>query len=162
VLCHNPSNTDVSVRGNAQVAADKAAPPEGINFNLMVHRIHTGENLPASRPYIIVGFGGSHNDFSDVRYPAMSPTGAAGDTRNCSMCHASGSEQTLPTGLNAVLDPQGPINPIQPVASVCTGCHVDITTASHALANTTILGESCTVCHGSGAAFAVDQVHAQY
>jgi OmcA/MtrC family decaheme c-type cytochrome len=162
VLCHNPSNTDVSVRGNAQVAADKAAPPEGINFNLMVHRIHTGENLPASRPYIIVGFGGSHNDFSDVRYPAMSPTGAAGDTRNCSMCHASGSEQTLPTGLTAVLDPQGPINPIQPVASVCTGCHVDITTASHALANTTILGESCTVCHGSGAAFAVDQVHAQY
>jgi OmcA/MtrC family decaheme c-type cytochrome len=150
------------VRGNAQVAADKAAPPEGINFNLMVHRIHTGENLPARRPYIIVGFGGSHNDFSDVRYPAMSPTGAAGDTRNCSMCHASGSEQTLPTGLNAVLDPQGPINPIQPVASVCTGCHVDIATASHALANTTILGESCTVCHGSGAAFAVDQVHAQY
>ena len=69
------------------------------------------------------------------------------------MCHVNGSEQNLPTGLNAVIDPQGPINPIQPVASACTGCHVTFPTASHALANTTTLGESCTVCHSSGAAF---------
>lgn len=162
VLCHNPSNTDVSVRGAAVVAADKTLPSQGINFNLMVHRIHTGENLPANRPFVIVGFGGSHNDFSDVRYPAMSPTGAVGDTRNCSMCHVGGSEQNLPIGLNAVTDPQGPINPIQPVASACTGCHVQIATASHALSNSNALGESCTVCHMSGAAFSVGEVHAQY
>jgi len=163
VMCHNPSNTDVARRPTALVAADKAAPPQGINFNLMVHRIHTGENLLAdNRPYAIVGFGGSHNDFSDVRYPAMSATGATGDTRNCAMCHVNGSEQNLPTGLNAVTDPQGPINPIQPVASACTGCHVTIPAASHALANTTTLGESCTVCHSSAAAFSVGQVHAQY
>jgi OmcA/MtrC family decaheme c-type cytochrome len=162
VMCHNPSNTDVSVRGNAVVAADKSAAPQGINFNLMVHRIHTGENLLADkRPYVIVGFGGSHNDFSDVSYPAMSPAGATGDTRNCSMCHVNSSEQNLPAGLNAVTDPQGPINPILPVASACTGCHVQITTASHALANTTTLGESCTVCHSPGAAFSVGEVHAQ-
>jgi OmcA/MtrC family decaheme c-type cytochrome len=162
VMCHNPSNTDVSVRGNAVVAADKSAAPQGINFNLMVHRIHTGENLLVDkRPYVIVGFGGSHNDFSDVRYPAMSPAGATGDTRNCSMCHVNSSEQNLPAGLNAVTDPQGPINPILPVASACTGCHVQITTASHALANTTTLGESCTVCHSSAAAFSVGEVHAQ-
>ena len=48
VLCHNPSNTDAPVRANAAVAADKALPPQGINFNLLVHRIHTGENLPAA------------------------------------------------------------------------------------------------------------------
>jgi OmcA/MtrC family decaheme c-type cytochrome len=163
VLCHNPSNTDASVRVTAQVPADLAAPPQGINFNLLVHRIHYGINLQAfNRSYVVVGFGGSHNDFSSTLFPALSPTGAATDTRNCSMCHANGSEQNLPTGLNAVLDPQGPINPIQPVASACTGCHVQITTASHALANTTALGESCVVCHGSTAAFAVDQVHAQY
>jgi len=163
VLCHNPSNTDASVRVTAQVPADLAAPPQGINFNLLVHRIHYGINLQAfNRSYVVVGFGGSHNDFSSTLFPALSPTGAATDTRNCSMCHANGSEQNLPTGLNAVLDPQGPINPIQPVASACTGCHVQITTASHALANTTTLGESCVVCHGSTAAFSVDQVHAQY
>ena len=40
----------------------------------MVHRIHTGENLQAdSKSYTIVGFGGSHNDFTDFRFPAMSP-----------------------------------------------------------------------------------------
>ena len=163
VLCHNQSNTDAARRPTAVVAADKAAPPQGINFNLLVHRIHTGENLLAdNRPYVVVGFGGSHNDFSDIRYPAMSPTGAAGDTRNCSICHVNGSEQNLPTGLNAVTDPQGPISTIQPVSSACTGCHVKLTTASHTLANTTTLGESCTVCHSSNAAFSVGQVHAQY
>ncbi len=163
VLCHNPSNTDIARRPGAVVASDKAMPPQGINFNLLVHRIHSGENLLAdNRPYIVVGFGGSHNDFSDVRYPAMSPTGAAGDRRNCAMCHVGGSEQNLPTGLNPVTDPQGPINPILPVASACTGCHVQIPTASHALVNTTSLGESCTVCHSSSSAYAVDKVHAQY
>jgi OmcA/MtrC family decaheme c-type cytochrome len=162
VFCHNPANTDIARRGGALVASDKALPPQGINFDLMIHRIHTGENLPADRPYIVVGFGGSHNDFSDVRFPAMSPTGAPGDTRACAICHVNGSEQNLPTGLNPVTDPQGPLNPVQPVTLACTACHVDLPSASHALANTTTLGESCTVCHKSGAEFAVDKVHAQY
>jgi OmcA/MtrC family decaheme c-type cytochrome len=163
VLCHNSSNTDAATRAQATVAADKAAPPQGINFNLLVHRIHDGINMQASnRSYVVVGFGGSHNDFSDTLFPAMSPTGEATDLRNCSLCHVNGSEQNLPTGLNAVVDPQGPINPIQPVSSACSGCHVDLPAASHMLSNTTSLGEACTVCHSSGAAFAVDQAHAQY
>jgi OmcA/MtrC family decaheme c-type cytochrome len=128
----------------------------------MVHRIHTGANLPANRPYVVVGFGGSHNDFSGVLYAAMDPKGSSGDTRNCAMCHVNGSELNLPAGLNAVTDPQGPINPVQPITSACTGCHVDTATASHALSNTNQLGESCPVCHSSGSAYAVDQVHAQY
>jgi OmcA/MtrC family decaheme c-type cytochrome len=163
VMCHNPSNTDASTRASAVVAADKAAPPQGINFNLLVHRIHDGINMQASkRTYIVVGYGGSHNDFSGTLFPAMSPTGEATDLRNCSMCHVNGSEQNLPTGLNAVVDPQGPVNPNQPVSSACTGCHVDLPAASHMLSNTTSLGEACAVCHSAGAAYAVDQVHAQY
>ena len=58
----------------AQGAASlpKVAPPQGINFNLLVHRIHYGINMEASkRTYIIVGFRGSHNDFSDTLFPAM-------------------------------------------------------------------------------------------
>ena len=82
VMCHNPSNTDASTRATATVAADKAAPPQGINFNLLVHRIHYGINMQAAnRTYIVVGFGGSHNDFSSTLFPALSPTGAATDTR---------------------------------------------------------------------------------
>ena len=85
-------------------------------------------------------------------------------TRNCSLCHVNSTEQNdlSLTGLLPVTDPQGPINPVQPFTSACTGCHVDIASASHALSNTTVLGEACNVCHGSGAAYAVDQVHAQY
>jgi OmcA/MtrC family decaheme c-type cytochrome len=165
VMCHNPSNTDASTRASATVAADKAAPPQGINFNLLVHRIHDGVNMQASnRTYIVVGFGGSHNDFSNTLFPGLSPAGAATDLAKCSFCHINSSEQadvTL-TGLNPVTDPQGPINPIQPISSACSGCHVDLPSASHFLANTTVLGEACAVCHSAGAAYAVDQVHAQY
>ena len=163
VMCHNPSNTDAVTRAQATVPADKAAPPQGINFNLLVHRIHYGINMQAfNRSYVVVGFGGSHNDFSGTLFPALTPTGQPLDLENCSMCHINGSEQNLPTGLNAVVDPQGPINPVQAVSSACSGCHVDLPSASHFLANTTSLGESCVVCHGTGAAFSVGQVHAQY
>ena len=163
VLCHNPSNTDASVRSSAVVAADKAAPPQGINFNLLVHRIHDGINMQASnRTYIVVGFGGSHNDFSGTLFPALTPTGNPTDLANCSLCHVNSSEQNLPIGLNQVVDPQGFINPVQATASACSGCHVDQKAASHFLANTTTLGEACAVCHATGAAYAVGQVHAQY
>ena len=158
VMCHNPSNTDASTRASATVAADKAAPPQGINFNLLVHRIHYGINMQAfKRTYIVVGFGGSHNDFSSTLYPALSPTGAPLDTENCSMCHVKSEVKKFCTTT---------INPIQAIASACTGCHVDLPTAAHALSNTSTLGgtvvEACTVCHSSGAEFAVDKVHAQY
>jgi OmcA/MtrC family decaheme c-type cytochrome len=165
VLCHNPSNTDAAVRVAATNPADKNAPPQGINFNLLVHRIHDGVNMQASnRTYVVVGFGGSHNDFSNTLFPAMGPTGAATDLQNCSLCHVNGSEQNdlNLTGLNPVTDPQGPLNPVQAFTSACTGCHVDLPAASHALSNTTVLGEACAVCHTSGAIEAVDQAHAQY
>jgi len=163
VLCHNPSNTDASTRASATVAADQAAPAQGINFNLLVHRIHDGVNVvPAGgKPYIVVGFGGSHNDFSGVLFPGMSPTGSAPYLQDCSLCHVNGSEQNLPIGLNQVADPQGWINPAPAISSACSGCHVSKPEASHFLANTDSLGESCTVCHASGAQFAVDAVHTQ-
>ena len=133
-----------------------------MNFNLLIHRIHSGEHLiEAGRPYVVIGFGGSVNDFSEVRYPAMSPSGTPGDLRNCAMCHVNGSEQTLTRLRNDVLDPQGPINPVKPITSACTGCHVSVSTASHALVNTSSLGESCVTCHGPTSQFSVSRMHAQ-
>ncbi len=169
VLCHNPSNTDASQRPNAVVASDKALPPQGINFNLLVHRIHDGVNAAADgegpkHPYVVVGFGGSHNDFSGTLFPAMSPTGEATYLQNCSLCHVNSTEQNdlpLMSNLNQVTDPQGWINPVSPVSSACSGCHVSKPEAAHFLANTDSLGESCTVCHAAGAQFAVDAVHTQ-
>lgn len=154
VLCHNPSDTDFSQR-------QAGSTPQTINMGVMIHRIHDGVNVvPAGgKPYLIAGFGGSSHDFSGILYPAFSPTGSATYLQNCSLCHVSGSEQVLPVGLNPVVDPQGLINPVQPTASACSGCHVSKPEAAHFLANTTSLGESCNTCHTSGAAFAVDAVH---
>ena len=197
VLCHNPSNSDFTTRPTAVVKAQQSLPNQGIAFDLLAHRIHTGMNLPtiaagqSNQDYFVVGHSGSTNDFSNayasvpasipntgVRYPAMDPTGAVHVTANCEMCHvgpnaivtaAVGSETTLPLGKNAVTDPQGPIPSDPAITAACTGCHAAISTASHALANTTSLGESCIACHGAsadynslGLDYSVSKVHAQY
>ncbi len=163
VICHNPADTDFPTRPSATVVAERSKPNQGINFNLLVHGIHTGVNLPPQGAgYTVVGFGGSENDFTDVLYPAMGPTGAATDTRNCAMCHANGSETNLPLGLMPTTSPQGLINPAPAITAACTGCHADAPSAAHFLANTDSLGESCTVCHSSTGQFSVSSVHAQY
>jgi OmcA/MtrC family decaheme c-type cytochrome len=176
VFCHNPSNTDASTRAMAVNPADKAAPPQGINFTMMVHKIHTGLNLKNNfgKDYVIVGFGGSHNSFgvafapvpasipnTGVRFPAMGPTGAVQDTTLCYVCHANGSEAVLPIGKNAVADPQGILSPAPATTSTCTACHLNQSALAHASANTDPkFGESCDVCHATGAAFDAIQVHA--
>jgi OmcA/MtrC family decaheme c-type cytochrome len=162
VLCHNPSDTDGALRATTTDATQKAKPAQGINFALLVHKVHTGPTQAANgRPYVVVGFGGSINDFSNVLFPAFSLSGSAQDTQNCALCHTNDSNANFPIGLNKVTDPQGLINPVQPTTSACTACHSDTSAVSHALANTTTLGESCATCHATGAAFDVDQVHAQ-
>jgi OmcA/MtrC family decaheme c-type cytochrome len=176
VLCHNPSENDLSQRPAATVAADRALPPQSVNFALMIHKIHTGEKMATEfgTTYTIVGFGGSHNDFATafaavpasipntgVRYPTMDPTGAVGDTAKCYMCHVNTSEAAFPIGKNNVLDPQGLLSPVPATTSACTACHQTKSALAHAVAQTDPkFGESCDVCHATGAAFDVNQVHA--
>jgi OmcA/MtrC family decaheme c-type cytochrome len=166
VLCHNPSENDSSVRGISTVPGDRTLPPQSVNFALMVHKIHTGEKLAeAGLTYTIVGFGGSHNEFNDVRYPAMGPTGTTGDTAKCDMCHVqtpAPTEGILPIGKYNVLDTQGLLapNPTPATTSACTACHFQRSTMAHAVLNTsTQFGESCDVCHATGSEFDVDKVH---
>jgi OmcA/MtrC family decaheme c-type cytochrome len=176
VLCHNPSNTDFTERPSAVVVSERTQPFQGINFNLLVHRLHDGVNAainpggPPKYPYIVVGYMGSSNDFSGTLFPVMSPAGDATYMQNCQVCHTqvngTNTEGILPIGLNAVQDPQGWIqgatgNPVQPASSACSGCHVSEGESAHFLANTDVLGESCNVCHGVGAQYAVDAVHTQ-
>jgi OmcA/MtrC family decaheme c-type cytochrome len=163
VLCHNASETDIGRRSTATVAADKSAPAQSVNFALMIHKIHTGEKMTAdfNTTYTIVGFGGSHNDFTEVRYPVMTPTGGVGDTAKCYMCHVNNSEVAFPIGLNAVADPQGLLNPAPATTSACTACHQNKTALAHANAQTDPkFGESCGVCHGAGADADVQKAHA--
>ncbi len=146
VLCHNPNTTDADMRPAS------ANPAQTVDFRTMIHMIHTGENLTTD--LTIYGFGKSINNFNDVRFP--------GDRRNCEKCHNPGTEQ-LPLGDNllAVNNPRGWINPTLPTAAACLACHTDKSAASHALANTTTLGEGCPVCHGPNGQFSVDKMHAR-
>ncbi len=162
VLCHNPTENDLSTRSAATVASDKTLPPQSVNFALMIHKIHTGVNLATfNQTYIIVGYGGSHNDFTTVRYPAMSSAGAVHDTTNCALCHVNGSEAVLPIGKNAVIDLQGLLTPSPATTSACTACHLNPSAFGHAVSNTDPkFGESCAVCHGTGASYDASQVHA--
>jgi OmcA/MtrC family decaheme c-type cytochrome len=147
----------------AQNPADKAAPPQSIAFPLLVHRVHFGQNMVAlGGSYTVVGFNGSHNDFSTTRYSPMSPQGNPGDTRNCALCHVNDSAAIFPVGLNNVVNPQGWINPEAATSTACSGCHVTKDEASHFLSQTSSLGESCKVCHDPGRIADVNQVHAQY
>jgi OmcA/MtrC family decaheme c-type cytochrome len=139
VFCHNPNRTAPADEGG-----------EGINFPLMVHRIHTGEDLV--RDYII-----GNTNFKEVRYPD--------DRRRCDHCHVDDGQQVpsddaLATRLD-VTDPLGLLNPVKPVTAACTACHGEIHVASHALAMTTTqLGEACRACHGPDADFSINKVHA--
>ncbi|HWR54736.1 MAG TPA: OmcA/MtrC family decaheme c-type cytochrome [Bryobacteraceae bacterium] len=146
VICHNPNETDQDLR-----PADQG-PPEGIDFRLLIHRIHTGEEL--QRDFTIFGFGGNANNFNEVAFP--------GDRRDCNTCHVNNSQQLpLPDDRLAVTDPRGFINPVGAETAACLGCHSSQAAASHALTNTTRLGEACAACHGVNRDFSVDRVHAR-
>lgn len=144
VMCHNPSTTD------------NANPAQAVNFSLMVHKIHFGQNMKQfGAKYVVSG-----TDFSTIRFSPMDAKGNPGDTAKCYMCHVNGSEENLPVGLNMVTTPLGLMNPTPPVTAACTACHLTIPATAHAATETVNNLESCGICHGTGAAFAVDAVHA--
>jgi OmcA/MtrC family decaheme c-type cytochrome len=176
VFCHNPSNTDANARASASDPAQQNLPPQGINFAMMVHKIHTGLNLKEefNTNYVVIGFGGDVSDYGEafasvpdsipntgLRFPAMGPKGSPQDTAECYMCHTGGSESVLPIGKNPVTDPQGLLNPAPTTTSACTACHLNRSAFAHASTQTDpTFGESCDVCHSTGAAFEATQVHA--
>ena len=132
VECHNPALTD----GTSN---------QSVNLAWQIHSIHRGENLV--NPYTL----GTTN-YQDVRFP--------GDLRDCTACHLTGTYLVENVGAKAlVASPGGFTKTTPPISAACQGCHDDIATASHALANTTPLGESCAACHSAGEAFSVDRVH---
>lgn len=162
IMCHNPSLTDAATRAQSKDPKVLAQPAQALNFNFLIHRIHTGKNLAAvGANYIEISHNGRVRDFSDVSYAPFSGDGTAGDTKKCYMCHVNGSEANLPDGKNQVTNGQYYINPTPPVAGACSGCHASRPDAVHFDSNINALGEGCDVCHMSGAAFAVDAMHAQ-
>jgi OmcA/MtrC family decaheme c-type cytochrome len=162
IMCHNPSLTDASTRAQSTNPTILAQAPQALNFNFMIHRIHTGVNLAAmGASFIEITHNGRVDNFSNVLYPAMSPSGSATYTQNCSLCHVNSSEQNLPDAMNQVTNGQYYINPTPPVSSSCSGCHASKAEAAHFATNLNSIGEACDVCHASGGQFSVGSVHAK-
>ena len=185
VACHNPASTDVGMRQTltATTPGIDGLWEQTIDFKHMIHAIHDGSvRGAAGAPFVIYGFGGSVNNFTDVVYP--------GQLNRCDACHVSTSyypvddtavqATTYFTGLSKESpNPTTVGNPIATSAnmSVCSACHVDAVTQSHMLQNggsTTVTkdaegrtipsanpanAETCSVCHGPGGVADVMVVH---
>lgn len=131
-ICHNPTLTD-------------GASKQSVNMAWQIHSIHRGSDL--ENPYVL----GTTN-YQSVRFP--------GDLRDCTVCHLSGTYMVENVGAKAPVASTGGFTPTTPpISAACQGCHDDQATASHALANTTAIGESCAACHSAGMEFSVDRVH---
>ena len=137
VICHNANATDIEVRpGGGAVGADGKV-EEAIDFKYMIHAIHAGaaeEHGYRENGIVVYGFGGSVNDFSEVRMPA-----GLDNLRDCTGCHV-GNTFELPIDENALpttvlteakeADPDDDKN-ITPMSSVCSSCHDTLEAKTH-------------------------------
>jgi OmcA/MtrC family decaheme c-type cytochrome len=168
VLCHNPTASDAARRRRDPAAVAAGDLNETIDFKVLIHKIHRGDELE-QKPYVVYGFGSgspgyTKHEFSEVRFP--------GDLRICASCHVDGSElippypgTALPT-LRTQLDPATgnsvAADPPQtePITSVCTACHDSDEAIAHAETQTATDGaEACAVCHAEGREVAISDAH---
>ncbi len=171
-LCHNPSFDTLS-RQLPPIGETATTTP--IDFKVLVHKIHRGENL--TMPYILYGF----------LPPALFPNQTEapmdvraivfpGDLRDCEACHQPATY---------VLDPgHGVVGPgvhgpttrqfireertktvvaesmAPAVVAVCTSCHDDadpVSGVNHPAGPQP--PDSCATCHGVGHPLSVERLH---
>jgi OmcA/MtrC family decaheme c-type cytochrome len=176
-LCHNPNKIGDERAPNFESSSTWV---DSVDFRVMIHKIHTGEEL--SQGYVLGGFptpsasnpGGSPVDFGEVRFP--------GDRRVCGTCHEAGTfdlplstPNLLPTHVKELVcieDPALDANDFcndrivaqdiawGPTSSACLSCHDAVETQAHAMLNTAPNGsEACATCHGPGDAYDVTVGH---
>lgn len=142
--CHSPLADDMEERTAEQ------APGRSISFQMMIHRIHMGEEL--SRDYTIYGHNQSVHNFNEVRYPSA--------RTNCAKCHEDDSWMGS-QGVMSVKTEREYFSPMPPTTAACLGCHDSMPAAAHAYLNSAFFGEACQTCHGEGREFSVGISHAE-
>ena len=128
VTCHNPGTIE---------------PNSGENMDLavLVHRIHSGSQLPsvqAGDPFVIWGYRDSEHDYSDIVFPQ--------DTNNCAKCH-TGSATALDPIVAPVITGNGDNWHEVPTMAACGSCHDDLDFALHEGGQTDNSG--CLSCHSA-------------
>jgi len=111
ILCHTPQSFDPDT-GNT------------VDFPVMVHKIHMGEQLPSVQegiPYQIIGFRQSVHDYSNVVFPQ--------DIRNCESCHIPGPDALTEEEIavaSIVGGTQSSAYLLRPTRATCGSCHDDV------------------------------------
>ena len=139
VICHNGNATDINRRpAGAPSGTVDNKKEEAIDFKYMIHAIHAGaaaEDGFRQNGIVIYGFGGSPNNFSDVRMPA-----GLNNLMNCSGCHTGTTFAVTelltalqPTTVNTATDIASPDDDrnITPTSSVCSSCHDALGAKTH-------------------------------
>ncbi|HUU83463.1 MAG TPA: multiheme c-type cytochrome [Phycisphaerae bacterium] len=117
---------------------------ESVDLRIMVHKLHNARNL-TNLPYQMAGHSGLA-DFSLLLISSM-----PGEAAECAECHVNDDWKSPPVRTN-----------MRTWMVACTSCHDAAETAAHADAWTVpgTFTEQCATCHGAGAAYAVEDVHA--
>jgi OmcA/MtrC family decaheme c-type cytochrome len=185
VNCHNPNATDKARRTGVGVDGKTE---ESIDFKRMIHAIHAGQRDDPNttsvvegygfreKGIVVYGFGGSVNNFGDVRFPGI--------LSNCLTCHLSGTyelagrwEEPDQSGgiLGSTVDTSTLASDasddlkISPTAAVCSSCHDGSAANTHMQQNGGLFSatqaqiganfEQCSLCHGPGRVADVKVVH---
>jgi OmcA/MtrC family decaheme c-type cytochrome len=82
VLCHNPEQSDFSRRRRDPEAVSAASPVATIDFKVLIHKIHRGDNLE-QKPYVVYGFGPAPANFTARFLRGAVP----GNLMDCESCH---------------------------------------------------------------------------
>jgi OmcA/MtrC family decaheme c-type cytochrome len=183
VMCHNPNQTDVPYRLlTADARTSGAETP--LDMKTMIHSIHSGGFR--EKPFVVIGFNSSINDFTEVRFPAT--------LSNCLNCHLqsggkgtfelplansvlgttvkTGSTYAVPAGGTRTIsvDPSDDLK-ITPTAATCSACHDKAEVQSHMVSKGgasfatqqrnigVAVRERCATCHGPGKEKDVRRVH---
>ena len=170
VMCHNPGQTDAAYRSSGA--------EESIDFKRLVHGIHAGGFRKT--PLVIIGFRGSVNDFSHVRFPAEL-------RKSCLYCHIDNNgkgtfELPLASKLGSTIVSASMLSPlpgfvdvnpandlkISPIAATCSACHDSREVREHMQSKGASFGayqsvlegkERCVTCHGPGKEKDVRRAH---
>ena len=176
----NPALSWEACNGTACVVTVDPTPNVEIDLQKLVHSVHFARlregyleqgNLgePWATPIPIppgtlnyLGFQNSLSNFQQVLAPV--------DVRSCTNCHADSNAScsaTVPCAFGQSCSPAGTCTNVawlSPTARACITCHDSADDVAHAALNTYTPPsgspiESCNVCHGQGADFAVDVMH---